>query len=288
MAELLNTTVYQLQRWDKNGVLKALRTPNGQRYYTFDQYFEFIGFELSQNQVEELHNGPKSLEKIKEKIDEILASSDLKDHLSKERAIINIIKKEQERNSNLMEHLLKLAREQYNVPLLYEKEINFKNHRLNQLLNVELYKRHDVDSDYNFNNLKEGENLFNPKNEDITEAYINSNGETIYKLHTFVKIEMYKRNIGIEELCANAHIAKSVIANLYRKRPSEQTYYRLAHFFGYDPIVLESLPVTDEDLYNVIRLDRNIEFESESNLHNPANFAELNEKKERGPYKKKK
>ena len=40
-AELLNVSVKTLQRWDRNGVLKAKRTPTDRRYYTYDQYLQY-------------------------------------------------------------------------------------------------------------------------------------------------------------------------------------------------------------------------------------------------------
>ena len=43
MAEKLGVSVKTLQRWDNAGKLKARRTPSNQRYYTEDQYLEYIG-----------------------------------------------------------------------------------------------------------------------------------------------------------------------------------------------------------------------------------------------------
>lgn len=40
-AELLGVSVKTLQRWDREGILKAKRTPTDRRYYTYDQYTEF-------------------------------------------------------------------------------------------------------------------------------------------------------------------------------------------------------------------------------------------------------
>ena len=40
-AELLNVTVRTLQRWDKEGILKANRTPTNRRYYTYSQYIDY-------------------------------------------------------------------------------------------------------------------------------------------------------------------------------------------------------------------------------------------------------
>lgn len=46
-AELLNVSVKTLQRWDRDGVLVAKRTPTNRRYYTYDQYVEFRGIKQS-------------------------------------------------------------------------------------------------------------------------------------------------------------------------------------------------------------------------------------------------
>ena len=42
-AELLRVSVKTLQRWDRDGILKANRTPTDRRYYTYDQYLQFKG-----------------------------------------------------------------------------------------------------------------------------------------------------------------------------------------------------------------------------------------------------
>ena len=42
-AELLGVSVKTLQRWDREGTLKANRTPTDRRYYTYDQYLKFKG-----------------------------------------------------------------------------------------------------------------------------------------------------------------------------------------------------------------------------------------------------
>ena len=42
-AELLNVSVKTLQRWDREGVLIAKRTPTDRRFYTYDQYLDFKG-----------------------------------------------------------------------------------------------------------------------------------------------------------------------------------------------------------------------------------------------------
>ena len=43
MAKRLNVSVKTLQRWDREGILVAKRTPTERRYYTEDQYLEYIG-----------------------------------------------------------------------------------------------------------------------------------------------------------------------------------------------------------------------------------------------------
>lgn len=43
MAKRLGVSVKTLQRWDQKGILVAKRNPNNRRYYTEDQYLEYIG-----------------------------------------------------------------------------------------------------------------------------------------------------------------------------------------------------------------------------------------------------
>ena len=42
-AEFLGVSVKTLQRQDREGTLKANRTPTNRRYYTYDQYLQFKG-----------------------------------------------------------------------------------------------------------------------------------------------------------------------------------------------------------------------------------------------------
>ena len=44
-AELLGVSVKTLQRCDRDGILKANRTPTDRRYYTYDQYLQFKGIQ---------------------------------------------------------------------------------------------------------------------------------------------------------------------------------------------------------------------------------------------------
>ena len=44
-AELLGVSVKTLQRWDRDRILKANRTPTDRRYYTYDQYLQFKGIQ---------------------------------------------------------------------------------------------------------------------------------------------------------------------------------------------------------------------------------------------------
>lgn len=41
-AELIGVSVKSLHRWDKSGKLKAHRTPVGHRFYTREQYEEYM------------------------------------------------------------------------------------------------------------------------------------------------------------------------------------------------------------------------------------------------------
>lgn len=43
MAKRLGVSIKTLQRWDREGILVAKRTPTDRRYYTEDQYLEYIG-----------------------------------------------------------------------------------------------------------------------------------------------------------------------------------------------------------------------------------------------------
>ncbi|NSK51243.1 IS607 family transposase, partial [Blautia schinkii] len=43
---LLGVSVKTLQRWDREGILKANRTPTDRRYYTYDQYLQFKGINI--------------------------------------------------------------------------------------------------------------------------------------------------------------------------------------------------------------------------------------------------
>ena len=42
-AKMLGVSVRTLQRWDKDEELKAYRNPSNRRYYTHNQYVEYIG-----------------------------------------------------------------------------------------------------------------------------------------------------------------------------------------------------------------------------------------------------
>ena len=42
-GKLIGRAVVTLQKWDRSGVLKAKRTPTNRRYYTHDQYLDYVG-----------------------------------------------------------------------------------------------------------------------------------------------------------------------------------------------------------------------------------------------------
>ena len=42
-AEMIGKSVKTLQRWDREGILTAYRSPSKRRYYTHTQYLEYIG-----------------------------------------------------------------------------------------------------------------------------------------------------------------------------------------------------------------------------------------------------
>ena len=43
LSKLLKKSVRTLQRWDKTNKLKANRHPSGRRFYTYNQYLEYVG-----------------------------------------------------------------------------------------------------------------------------------------------------------------------------------------------------------------------------------------------------
>ena len=45
-AELLGVSVKMFQRWNREGILKANRTPTDRRYYTYEQYLQFKGINI--------------------------------------------------------------------------------------------------------------------------------------------------------------------------------------------------------------------------------------------------
>ena len=72
-GDLIGKSVNTLQRWDREGILTAYRSPSKRRYYTHTQYLEYIGAKdisnkvnviyarASKNQQEELENQIKFL-----------------------------------------------------------------------------------------------------------------------------------------------------------------------------------------------------------------------------------
>ncbi|MEF7655888.1 hypothetical protein COL05_02655 [Bacillus sp. AFS059628] len=56
-SEMLNVSVKTLQRWDNQGVLTAYRNQKGRRYYTEEQYKEYMGIqeELVQDLISIIH-----------------------------------------------------------------------------------------------------------------------------------------------------------------------------------------------------------------------------------------
>lgn len=49
-AKLLNVSVKTLQRWDRDKILIANRTPTNRRYYTYEQYLEFKGLKVDNDE----------------------------------------------------------------------------------------------------------------------------------------------------------------------------------------------------------------------------------------------
>lgn len=54
-GKLINRSVNTLQRWDRDGILKAHRTPTNRRYYTINDYNKVMGIQNhSENQVHDV------------------------------------------------------------------------------------------------------------------------------------------------------------------------------------------------------------------------------------------
>lgn len=49
-AQLIGRAVLTLQRWDKQGILPAKRSPTDRRYYTHEQYLEYLGLKANTDQ----------------------------------------------------------------------------------------------------------------------------------------------------------------------------------------------------------------------------------------------
>ena len=71
-AELLGVSVKTLQRWDREGTLKANRTPTDRRYYTYEQYLQFKGTNVIVTIKQIIDEDISDAEKIK-KISEVIA-----------------------------------------------------------------------------------------------------------------------------------------------------------------------------------------------------------------------
>lgn len=50
-AQLIGVSIYTLQRWDREGILKAKRSPTNRRYYTYEQYLEFKGMKQGDDEI---------------------------------------------------------------------------------------------------------------------------------------------------------------------------------------------------------------------------------------------
>ena len=48
-ADMIGKSVKTLQRWDRDGILTAYRSPSNRRYYTHTQYLEYMGETITEN-----------------------------------------------------------------------------------------------------------------------------------------------------------------------------------------------------------------------------------------------
>jgi len=72
-AELLGVSVKTLQRWDREGILKANRTPTDRRYYTYDQYLQFKGITVQNDNRQTVIYARVSTKKQKENLQNQIA-----------------------------------------------------------------------------------------------------------------------------------------------------------------------------------------------------------------------
>ena len=62
-SKLISVSVRTLQQWDRDGILKAKRTPTNRRYYTYEQYLDLLHFGmLSRNLKKDMDNYNQELE----------------------------------------------------------------------------------------------------------------------------------------------------------------------------------------------------------------------------------
>lgn len=60
-AKLIGVCTKTLRRWDEKGLLKSHRTPTGHRFYTEEQYKNYMGIPM-ENKVYENENNSNSSE----------------------------------------------------------------------------------------------------------------------------------------------------------------------------------------------------------------------------------
>ena len=90
-AELLGVSVKTLQRWDREGILKADRTPTDRRYYTYDQYLQFKGIN-TENDMRQVVIIQECLQEIKKMIYKIKSRFYDSFVMLKELLLINVLK----------------------------------------------------------------------------------------------------------------------------------------------------------------------------------------------------
>jgi putative resolvase len=51
-GRLIGRSVATLQRWDRQGILKAYRSPTNRRFYTHSQYLAYLGLTPTERSIE--------------------------------------------------------------------------------------------------------------------------------------------------------------------------------------------------------------------------------------------
>ena len=72
-SKLVKRTVKTLQRWDREGILSAYRTPTRRRYYTHTQYLDYLGVNRNELLSQEKSSRREAMDVMTEAYEELKA-----------------------------------------------------------------------------------------------------------------------------------------------------------------------------------------------------------------------